>query len=50
MPDEFARLNRALDDFRASRPSLVCEECGEVSTGAARGWCAYLTIDNEVAT
>ena len=50
MPDEFARLNRALDDFRASRPSLVCEECDESSTGAARGWRAYLTIDHQVAS
>ena len=49
VPDEFARLNRALDDFRAGRPALVCEECGEQSTGAARGWRAYLTIDHLVA-
>ena len=50
MPDEFARLNRALNDLRAGRPPLVCEECGEASTGAARGWRAYLTIDQQVAT
>ena len=50
MPDKYARLNRALDDFRAGRPPLVCEECGGASTGLARDWCAFLTIDNEVVT
>jgi hypothetical protein len=49
MPDEFARLNRALNDLRAGR-RLVCEACGDASTGLARGWCALLTVDNEIAT
>ena len=45
-----SRLNRALNDLRAGRRPLVCEECGKASTGAARGWRAYLTIDHQVAT
>ena len=29
--------------------ALVWVECGEESEDGARGWCAFLTVDDEVA-
>jgi hypothetical protein len=50
MPDDFERLNWALDRIFGGNPPLVCEECGATATGAARGWRTYLILDNQVAT
>jgi hypothetical protein len=29
---------------------VVCVECGEESEDGARGWTAFLTVDDEIAT
>ena len=29
---------------------LVCVECGKESEDGARGWLAFLTVDDELAT
>jgi hypothetical protein len=50
MPDDFERLNWALDRILGCSTALVCEECSASATGAARGWRTYLSIDDQVAT
>ena len=50
MPDDFEKLNRALDRICGRRSVLVCEACGQPSDDAARGWRTYVTIDHRVAT